>query len=905
MLFGRQAELELIDAFVRGDHSPAPVLVFSGDAGVGKSALLDAAADLAERSGRKVIRASALEYEAELPFGALNQALLPLLDELPALEPVHREAIAVVCGLQAGSPPTQLIAGAATHALAARAARSTPLLFVIDDVPWLDLPSAMAFSYLARRIGDADIRLIVAARSELENVFVRSGFDARILRPLTDDSADALLTDRFPALAPTVRGRIRRDAAGNPLALLDLPAALDTAPRAAGEPLPLTERLMALYAGRLRDLPDEERTRLLLIVLAGAEGAAALDGRTPAPGSRIESTPAGRAGLVRANPRTGHLEFRHPLIRSAVFELSTLDERRHAHALLAEVFADDPHRRAWHLGQSASATDEGIAGLLEHVSGELLQAGHGDRATATMLRSAELSPRSEDRARRVARAAYLGSLVTGRLRESPLLLADARSGAAPSLAQVIAVAYHLLSSEGDASTAQRLLVAALEATSDPLDGDDEVVVEAMATLLLVGFYAGRAEFSEQTRQQLARIAPEPPEALALMDGAFSDAARAAPSVLRRLDAAIDELRFAANPVRITRVATAGAFLDRLQPALEPLWRVVDDGRRGGAVAKQIEALFLIANDAWFAGRWDELERVVDDGLRLSDELGYMLTAGPGRFLRGLVDATRGRTAAADSAAEQLLIWAAPRRLYALAAYASHIRCMLALSHGQFESAYRHAASISPAGTLPPFLPHALWVAFDLVEAATRSGRTDAAAAHVRALEEASVGALSPRLALLTRAAGALVDDSGWREGFAAALAVPGSERWIFDRARVQLAYGEHLRRAQSPGEARAQLAEARDAFLSLGAQPWTERATRELHAAGGATVPGAEALTPQEAAVARLAATGLTNKQIGAQLFLSPRTVSTHLAHVFPKLGIESRTALRDALDAHPADPGR
>ena len=287
MLFGRQAELELIDAFVRGDHSPAPVLVFSGDAGVGKSALLDAAADLAERSGRKVIRASALEYEAELPFGALNQALLPLLDELPALEPVHREAIAVVCGLQAGSPPTQLIAGAATHALAARAARSTPLLFVIDDVPWLDLPSAMAFSYLARRIGDADIRLIVAARSELENVFVRSGFDARILRPLTDDSADALLTDRFPALAPTVRGRIRRDAAGNPLALLDLPAALDTAPRAAGEPLPLTERLMALYAGRLRDLPDEERTRLLLIVLAGAEGAAALDGRTPAPGSRI------------------------------------------------------------------------------------------------------------------------------------------------------------------------------------------------------------------------------------------------------------------------------------------------------------------------------------------------------------------------------------------------------------------------------------------------------------------------------------------------------------------------------------------------------------------------------------------------------------------------------------------
>jgi len=380
------------------------------------------------------------------------------------------------------------------------------------------------------------------------------------------------------------------------------------------------------------------------------------------------------------------MEFRHPLIRAAVFELSTSEERHHAHALLAEAFDTDPRRRAWHLGQSADTPDEDVAMLLEAVSGQLLESGNSTRATAALVRAAELTPAPEDRARRIARAAYLGSLVTGDLHGSTRLLLEAQlaSSDAPTLATVTAAAHQLLNGEGDASSAQRLLITALDAREGPLDPADVPAMEALQTLVFVDFYAGRADFWADTRGQLARVVAPLPDTLAVFNSVFADPARAEPDAVPRLDRAIDGLRFTSDPVRITRIAAAGAHLDRIRFAREPLTRVVADGRRGGAVAKEIEALFLLANDDYFAGEWDDLEAATDEGLTLCDELGYLLTAAPGRYLRALVDSARGRSAAADRAAEQVLLWAAPRRLYTLAAYASHIRCVEALGREQFD-----------------------------------------------------------------------------------------------------------------------------------------------------------------------------------------------------------------------------
>ncbi|WP_137843315.1 helix-turn-helix transcriptional regulator [Microbacterium sp. 2FI] len=897
LLVGRHTELALVEHLLEADPA-SPVLVLSGEPGVGKSVLLDAAAEVGESAGWAVVRATALQYEADLPFWSLNQMLHPLLDILPELEELHRTAIAVICGLQAGPPPTQLIAGAATLALVRQFAQTRPLLIVIDDVPWLDFASAMAFTYLARRLDDDDVRLIVAARSELENVFVRSGYDAHIVEPLSDGDADLLLVSRFPALAPNVRQRIHSAARGNPLALLDLPAAFDTTAAPIPDALPLSNRLTSVYSDRLRDLPARTREMLLFVVLAGAESSLTIDRCMATPEGRLDLPPAEKAGILRRNPRSGRMEFRHPLIRSAVVELSTREERQRAHEALAQAFIDDPNRRAWHLGQSTTSPDEHIAAMLETASDDLLHTGNSTRATAAMLRAAELSPSPRDRARRVARAAYLGSLVTGALHAGSALVAaaQAETESPPSLDAVIAAAYQLLSGEGDASTAQRLLVAALDALPDPLDSADEAVVEALHTLVFVGFYAARPAFSLETRRQLSRLATPLPDTLTLLDRAFTDPARIEGGEIRQLESALDDLRFTADPVRITRIATAGAYLDRIAQARDPLARVIDDGQRGGAVAKEIEALFLLANDAYFTGEWDDLESLTDDGLRLSIERGYALTAAPGRFLRGLVDASRGRRQAADAAAEQLLLWAAPRRLYTLAAYASHIRCILALSEGNFEIAYRHAASISPAGTLQPFLPHAVWLVFDLVEASARAGRSREAAAHVQAADEAGLADHSSRLHLLVTAARGLTNPKRWRDEFDRSLGTPDSQRWVFDRARVQLVYGEQLRREHAANDARVQLSAAADAFRRLQALPWLDRAHRELRAAGGSE-PRTETLTAQESAIAELAATGLSNKEIATRLFLSPRTVSTHLSHVYPKLGITSRGALRDALD--------
>ncbi|MFB8001433.1 AAA family ATPase [Nocardia sp. NPDC056000] len=908
MLFGREADIDLLTRFVAGECGADGVLVLTGEPGVGKTALLHAAIEVAGWHGVRVLRAGALEFEADTQFGALNQLLQPAIDCVGALAEPHREAMRVVMGSAAGPVPGQLLAGAATLALLRACAGDAALLLVVDDVQWLDLSSAMALIYALRRLSDTNIRLLTAVRTDSGDAFTRSGFRVHDVRPLDDRTAEELLRSAFPALPTGVRGRLRADARGNPLALLELPVALEIEGGRARLPemLPLTRRLQQVFADRLRYLPAGTRRMLLFAVLAGAEDAVVLGARLATPDGRDELAPAERAGIVRTDPRTGRLEFRHPLLRSAVVELSTGAERRNAHRLLADIFADAPSRRAWHLGQAAAGPDEELAGLLESVSRRMLHAGDSVRATATMLRAAELSPAEADRVRRTARAAYLGSLLTGEVSDTARLLRTAPESATGgrSLAVALAAAYQLLNTEGDIATASRMLLAALRNDADSGGGDPEVVSEALHSLLYIGFYSGRDDMWPEIRAALDRVLPEPSDTLALLAGPFVDPVHTGAKVLTELDAALDDLRFTSDPVRIVRVATAAAYLDRIGRVREPLQRVIDDGHDGGAVARALEALLLLGNDDFFSGAWDHLIEVTDEGLRLCDELDYPVTAGSGKLLRGLVAAARGDDATVERLGEQLLMWAAPRNLLTLAHYSSHIRCLHALGNSAFTDAFRHAATVNPPGVFLPHRPHALWLVLDLTEAAVRSGRAEAAREHADAAKAAGLEDLSPRLAMITSAAQALAHPAESRIAFERALAVPGTERWVFDRARIELLYGEQLRRDRATAAARDHLSTAATIFTELGAVPWLRRAQSELRAAGEAGAPGATALTPREQAVAELAAAGRTNKQIGEELFLSARTVSTHLQHVFHKLGITRRGALRDSLATRSGGPG-
>jgi DNA-binding CsgD family transcriptional regulator/tetratricopeptide (TPR) repeat protein len=745
-----------------------------------------------------------------------------------------------------------------------------------------------------------------AARTGHETFFERGGMPTHEVQPLDERAAAAVLEDAFPALAPRVRQRLVSEAQGNPLALLELPAALVRADSARldrrSRPLPLTNRLHSVFASRIRDLP--ERTRQLLL-LAALDGTGELRVLTSDPGQLADLTPAERARVVRVDSALDRLAFRHPLIRSAVVELSTSEERRNAHAMLAARRVEQPARHAWHLAEAATGPDERVAGLLHRVAHANLQRGDAGGAIADLLRAADMSPAGSDRSVRLSEAAYLGAIVLGDLHDVPGMLESVRRADPDrhgSLEGAVAGAYFLLNSDGDVDTAHRLLVGAIETLPDPTDAHYRALIEALYNLVEVCFFGGRAELWKPFRAALHSLKPRPPTLLAILADTFGDPARTALPALDRLDSAIDDLEHQTSAARIVRVGIAAAYLDRLTSCRAALMRVVRDGRDGGAVTSAIEALFLLANDAYFTGRWDEMTELLDEGLKLCETHDYQLLQWPARFLQGMLAAARGDHETAAGLAEDMTRWAAPRKVLSVAFYAAHVRALADLGAGAYDAAYHHAVSISAAGEFASHVPQALWTVLDVVESAVRSGRSTEARAHVHAFQELRIGEMSSRLALVTAGATAMSASPSDPDLFEIALQIPDATHWPFEHARIELIYGEHLRRGKATTQARQHLTTALATFQRLGCDTWAARAQSELRATGmtlsKADGVGVTSLTPQQQEIAELAASGLTNKQIGERLYLSPRTVATHLYQVFPKLGVTTRAALRDALAA-------
>lgn len=911
-LVGRDRDIAAVRAFVDGAAAHGGSLVVSGDAGVGKTALIEAAASYAVTAGLRVLRATGAQFEADVSFSALHQLLFPLLGtHLDRLDDVPRTALRSALGLHDGAAPDWLTLANAALELLTRAADDTPILIVVDDVPWLDQASGRVLAFIARRTTGTRLGFLATMRTDEEGLFDRSNIGTYELGPLSHPSAEALLDSRYPALTARARYRLLSEARGNPLALLELPIALQsqTTARMFTGTLPLTNRLQSVFAGRISALPARTRHALLLAVLDGTADLKAL--RYGDPGSEADDLIAAEQGrLISIDGAAARVSFRHPLIRSAVVELATDDERREAHRILAERHADQPARQAWHLAEASAGPDENVAALLQQVAHADMNRGDSLNAIRELLRAADLTPAGADRAHRLAEAAYLGGIVTGDLRDVPALMdaarrADPRHGGA--LAGAIAGAYHLLNEAGDVENAHRLLVGGIETARDRADAGNDTLIEALYLLLMVSYFGGRAELWREFHSGVARLRPRPPRLLAILAGTFSDPARLALPVLGQLDAAIERLHDETSPVRIIRTVFACLYLDRIGGCREPLLRLVRHGREGGAVTTAIQALFLLGMDAYFTGRWDDVEAFADEGLALCETYNYELMQSIGHSLRALVATCRGDHARSRALTEQLGRWAAPRRVGVVSAFAWHARTLDALSRGDFDEAYRCASAVSPAGQLASHVPHALWLLMELVEAAARSGRADEAAAHVAAARAARIDELSPRLALIVAGAAAMAADNGdHRDRFERALRVPDADRWPFDLARIQLAYGERLRRTQSASEARIHLGAAVDAFERLGAHPWAARAGNELRATGmrreRSDSPSATRLTAQQYQIAELAAAGLSNKQIAERLFISPRTVGYHLHQVFPKLGVASRAGLRDALAALPAD---
>ncbi|WP_426563352.1 ATP-binding protein [Angustibacter sp. McL0619] len=915
---GRGSEMQRLEAFLAGAVNDGAALLLSGEPGVGKTLLLDTVAEIASQQGVRVLRAAGAQFEAGVSFAGLHQVLQPLKSDMADLDPYQGAALSTALGMAEGPPPDQLTVCSASLALLQHMARRSPLLVIIDDVPWLDRPSAIVLGFVARRLSGSHVGLLTAARPGQESYFDRYSIPNLTVGPLDDAAGEELLTSRYPALAAPVRRRLLAEAEGNPLALLELPAALSIAQRAGNLPavLPLGQRLQSLFAGRIHDLPEVTRHILLLAALESSGDLEVLQAAatTAKPPSDISAlAPAERIHLVAVDDRAGVVSFRHPLTRSAVVELATSEERRSAHRVIAEQLGDHPERRAWHMAEATVGVDETCAALLEQAATRILARGDAVGAVAALTRAAELSPPGPARGRRFAEAAFAGAGVTGELEDAARLLADAHNAdphVKDSFQAAVTAAFVLVNGDGDIDTAHRLIVGALE-DGEPVS--DLGLVHALSALSMICFFGGRAELWKPFYDALDRLEPHVPRSLRLISETFADPARTSPAASAALDAALAGLANEADPTAVVQVAFTAGTIDRLAPARPALLRVVQIGREVGAAGLVIQAQVLLALDSYWSGLWDDAIARADEVVELCQVHRFPLFAISAHHVHAAVAASRGEEDALSQALRALTSWGTPRGAGLATQMEAHARSVEALGRGDYDGAYRWSARISPAGVLAAHVQFALWVLMDLVEGAVHTGRLAEASAHIHAVQEAGVASLSPRMALSVRAACAMAaDDQDAPELFDEALATVDADQWPFYLGRVQLAYGQRLRRLRRPTDARVQLERALETFERLGAHPWQLRASAELRATGRSSLPAHRRpprtstpppadLTPQERAIAELAATGLTNKQVGEQLYLSHRTVSGHLHRIFPKLGITSRAALRRALDQHDA----
>ncbi len=902
----RATEREALDGLLaQVREGEGGVLVIRGEAGIGKTALLEYVAEQA--SGCRILRIAGVESEMELAFAGLHQLSAPMLDGLDGLPDPQRDALRAAFGLQDGDAPNRFLVALAALSLLAEAAEVEPLVCLVDDAQWLDRGSAQALAFAARRLLAERIAILFAVR-EPNDVDELTGLPEMVVGGLGGDHARGLLAAAMPGrLDENVRDRIITETGGNPLALLELPRGLTPAELAGGFALPdarpLAKRVEETFVQRVRALPRETQ-RLLLVAAAEPVGDVSLLWRAAEQlGIRgSASRPAEEAALVDLGIR---VRFRHPLVRSAVYRAASAEDRQQVHRALAEAIDPeaDPDRRAWHRAHAATGLDEAVAAELERSADRAQRRGGIAAAAAFLERAAEVTP---DAARRGARAiaAAQAKLEAGSREAAEELLATAeltpldelqRAGLQRLRAQIAFVFYR-------GSDGPRLLLDAarrLEALDPALAR--ETYLEALGAAM----YAGRLDVDSGVLEVAeaacaAPVAPQPPRSIDLvLDGMARRCTEGA-------SAGVPALRLALQAV-MTEPLDDHAQIMRwllLTPIVQSmtvfeLWdddafhalatRAVRLARDTGALALLPVALVYRSGVHLFGGELAAAEALVQEADAIA------VATGNASLLYAwiLVGAWRGVEAEATEFINAGLDNATARSEGPVVALAGYATAVLNNGLGRYEAAMDGARRATDDGDFG-YSGAAL---AELVEAATRAGRPEVAAAALPRLEERTraagtdwaLGVLARSRALMSEGEDA---DAFYRE----AIERLERTRIRVELARAHLLYGEWLRRQGRRVDARDQLRTAHELFSRFGAEAFAERARRELLATGETarkrTEDTLDVLTPQEAQIARLARDGLSNPEIGAQLFISPRTVQYHLRKVFLKLDITSRNQL-------------
>lgn len=880
----------------RGD-----ALVVRGVAGIGKSALLDAIGERARERGGTVVTTTGTQSEARLPFGGLHQLLLPFLHRVANRPDPQRKALNVAFGITEGDAPDVFLIGLATLGLITEREPETPLLLMVDDAHWLDRSSAEVLAFVARRLEMEPVIMLFAVRDGIPSALEEAGLPDLVLAGLDEVASRTLLEQHGAGLSEELKQRILVEAAGNPLALIELPAAaVNLALTRAPEPLPLTARLEATFATRLTALDASARTLLLLAALEDGELAELSRAAEALLGVRIDVddwTVTVASGLGTFDEHG--FGFRHPLMRSAVHQAATREQRRLAHAAIAQALAGDPDRAVWHQAAAVQGPDEEVASALDATADRARFRGALDVAFAALERAAGLTADPRLRALRLSRAGDLAYQL-GRSEEAVRLLRAAlHLGQLPAHESVRASfdIETLTRAWSDAATIRRFARVA-EDLADR--GDARSALEALGAVSVRSYWD---QLDDATRQHMAAtverlaVPVDHPQRLAAL--ALIDPVHRGPEVISR----IEQLSPVGMPspdeaMAVGRAAMA-VWADNL--ALPFLRHAVDGYRSDGRLARLAQCL---AFEAWADINCGAARAAITsaaEAARLAEEghqLRYVIAANLAHAIAATELGEEETAARLVADAEAVLLPMGVNPQLSLVAFARGRAALAAQRPGEaFHDLVRIFDDMDPA-----YQPYVCgWALADLVDAAVRSdGDLDLVRGLVRKWEQIAAETSAPHLEVQLAYAAALLADSATAEQRFRIAMTSGAAGWPFYAARAQLAYGAWLRRQRRGADSRTPLREAARVFDALGLRRFADRARRELRASGERArrrVPEAwTELSPQELQIAQLASEGLSNREIGERLYLSHRTVSTHLYRLFPKLGITSRTQLRVVL---------
>lgn len=901
-LIGRSAELRRLAGLIGGVCGGGACLVVSGDPGIGKSALLDEAARLAVDQGMRVLRATGLEPEARLPFAGLHQLLRPILGEVFGMMPAQRDALLGAFGMASVSDPTQFRVALAALELLTECAADVPILVLVEGGHLLDPSSADALAFIGRRLESDPIAMLVAHRAGMVSPLDGRYLPVLRLDGLGADAAAELLDRHAPALEAGIRARVLAQAAGNPLALLELPKGAGRMAEAALLPqaMPLTERLERAFGGRAESLPLETRTMLLAAAAndseALAETLAAAGVILGAAVTLSDLQPAISAGLVTVDDVA--LRFRHPLVRSALWQGASMPERHAVLTALAAGLAGQPDRQVWHLAAASVGPDPAVADGLEAAATRAERRGAVATAVAALERAAQLTEEPNRKGERLLQA-ISAALGVARMDIVSRLLEDMRRLHLHGLvAARAAIVDGVLSNAAWSGTSELVRLVELAAEEAEQGGTSQ----ALEALRMVAERMWWSVISQETRDLVVTTAERfglPDDNVALIEVLACAAPVQRGTVVRERITSLG-VPPVATGAELQYLATAATAVGAFEPAAELLDAAITRFRAGGRLGEIAQALVSQALTWLLMGELASASTAAGEATRMGEETGQPQWAATAQALGATAAALRGdldTALALADLAESFFSEIGAGTLMALVRWA---RSTAALVAGRPAQAYEQLSVIfDPAEwTYHPFLR--FWVVPDLAEAASRAGHTAAAAAWIAELEPLAERGRDPLLLAglsYARAMFATGDDAD--PLFRAALG-PGVEACPLLRARVLLAYGAWLRRRHRVTESRPPLRAARAAFEARGATAWAEVAQRELRATGETPRRRGPAswdrLTPQELQIAKLAARGATNWEIGQRLYVSRRTVSTHLHRIFPKLGITSRTQLTAAL---------